>query len=127
MSRPVARTLLTPERPEYSFRWLLDRDFVPRVVTSWVRDTQSYIVWYRPDDKAPWQELTRSDRSKGPTFIPLTFEADNKTMQVAYNAGRDTMAIYRYDPNAKKLGELVAEHPRFDIRRRCIRATGCLA
>ena len=108
-------TLLTPERPEYSFRWLLDRDFVPRVVTSWVRDTQSFIVWYRPDDKSSWQELTRYDRAKGPTFIPLTFEADNKTMQVAYNAGRDTMAIYRYDPNAKKLGELVAEHPRFDI------------
>ena len=36
-------------------------------------------------------------------------------MQVAYNAGRDTMAIYRYDPSAKKVGELIAEHPRFDI------------
>lgn len=108
-------TLLTPDRPEYSLRWLLDRNFVPRVVTSWVRDTQSFIVWYRPDEKSSWQELTRYDRAKGPTFIPLTFEADNQTMQVAYNAGRDTMAIYRYDPSAKKLGELVAEHPRFDI------------
>ncbi|HVG03840.1 MAG TPA: hypothetical protein VM937_02755, partial [Burkholderiaceae bacterium] len=26
-------TLLTPERPEYSFSWVLDRNFVPRVVT----------------------------------------------------------------------------------------------
>ena len=108
-------TLLTPDRPEYSARWLLDRDHVPRVVTSWVRDTQTFVVWYRPDDKSSWQELTRYDRTKGPTFIPLTFEADNKTMQVAYNAGRDTMAIYRYDPSAKKVGELIAEHPRFDI------------
>ena len=107
--------LLTPDRPEYSISWILDRDLVPRVVTSWVRDTQTFIVWYRRDEKSPWQELTRYDRAKGPTFIPLTFEADNKTMQVAYNAGRDTMAIYRYDPSAKKVGELVAEHPRFDI------------
>ncbi|MBA2547859.1 MAG: S9 family peptidase [Burkholderiaceae bacterium] len=108
-------TLLTQNRPEYSGRWLVDRKYVPRVVTSWVRDTQTFIVWYRKDENSQWEELSRYDRSKGPTFIPLTFEADNQTMQVAYNGGRDTMAIYRYDPNTKKMGELVAEHPRFDM------------
>jgi len=108
-------TLLTLERPEYSGRWLLDRNLVPRVVTSWVRDTQTFIVWYRKDERSPWEELNRYDRSKGPTFIPLTFESDNQTMQVAFNGGRDTMAVYRYDPNARKMGELVAEHPRFDM------------
>lgn len=108
-------TLLTPQRPEYSGQWLLDGNLVPRVVTSWVRDTQTFIVWYRKDENSSWEELTRYDRSKGPTFIPLTFESDNQTMQVAFNGGRDTMAVYRYDPNTKKLGELVAEHPRFDM------------
>ena len=108
-------TLLTPDRPEFAGRWLLDRNLVPRVVESWVKDTQTFIVWYRKDDKSPWVELTRYDSTKGPTFIPLAFEADNQTLQVATNAGRDTMAVYRYDPNSKKLGELVAEHPRFDL------------
>jgi dipeptidyl aminopeptidase/acylaminoacyl peptidase len=108
-------TLLTETRPEYSIDWVLDRNMVPRAVTSWVRDTLTYIVWYRKDEKSPWEELTRYDRAKGPTFVPLAFEADNQMMQVAFNGGRDTMAVYRYDPNAKKFGELVAEHPRFDI------------
>jgi dipeptidyl aminopeptidase/acylaminoacyl peptidase len=108
-------TLLTSDRPEYSSRWLLDRKYVPRVVQSWVKDTQTFIVWYRKDASSPWTELTRYDRSKGPTFVPLAFEADNQTLQVAFNGGRDTMAIYRYDPNAGKLGELIAEHPRFDL------------
>lgn len=108
-------TLLTPSRPENSVEWLLDRNLLPRIVTSWVRDTTTYVVWYRKDENAPWTELTRYDRAKGPTFVPLAFEADNQTLQVAFNGGRDTMAVFRYDPNAKKLGELVAEHPRFDL------------
>jgi dipeptidyl aminopeptidase/acylaminoacyl peptidase len=108
-------TLLTHTRPEYTGRWMLDRNLLPRVVTSWVKDTQTFIVWYRKDEKSPWTELTRYDRSKGPTFVPLAFEADNQTLQVAFNGGRDTMAVYRYDPNDRKLGELVAEHPRFDL------------
>jgi dipeptidyl aminopeptidase/acylaminoacyl peptidase len=108
-------TLLTQDRPEHSVRWLLDRNYVPRVVESWIKDTTSYIVWHRKDEASPWTELTRFDSSKGPTFVPLAFESDNQTLQVAFNGGRDTMAVFRYDPNAKKLGELVAEHPRFDL------------
>ena len=42
-------------------------------------------------------------------------KSDDKTLQVASNAGRDTMAVYRYDPHAKKLGELIAQHPRYDM------------
>lgn len=108
-------TLITPDRPAYTTEWLLDRNMVPRVAESWVKDTTTYIVWYRKDEKSPWEELTRYDRAKGPTFVPLTFEADNQTMLVAYNGGRDTMAVFRYDPNAKKFGEIVAEHPKFDM------------
>lgn len=107
--------LLTPGRPARSSGWVLDRDYVPRIVTSWVKDTLTFIVHYRRDGKSPWEELTRYDPSKGPTFIPLAFESDNQTLQVAYNGGRDTMAIFRYDPNTKKLGELIAQHPRYDM------------
>ncbi len=107
--------LLTQTRPEYAGRWILDRNYVPRVVTSWVKDTQIFIVWYRKDENSAWEELTRYDRTKGPTFVPLAFESDNQTLQVAYNGGRDTMAVFRYDPNTRKLGELMAQHPRFDM------------
>jgi dipeptidyl aminopeptidase/acylaminoacyl peptidase len=48
-------------------------------------------------------------------MIPLAFETDNQTLQVAYNGDRPTMAVFRYDPAAKKLGELIAQHPRYDM------------
>jgi dipeptidyl aminopeptidase/acylaminoacyl peptidase len=108
-------TLITPDRPVRSSNWVLDRNLVPRVVTSWVKDTQTFIVHYRKDENSPWVELTRYDRTKGPILVPLAFEADNQMMQVAFNGGRDTMAIFRFDPNANKMGELVAEHPRYDM------------
>lgn len=108
-------TLLTPERPANSFRWVLDRNHVPRVVTSWIKDTNTYVVWYRKDADSPWQELTRYESTKGPTFVPLAFESNNRTLQVAFNGGRETMAVYRYDPQERKLGELLAQHPRYDM------------
>ncbi len=108
-------TLITTNRPEFAFGWILDRNHVPRLVSSWVKDTNTYIVHYRATEDAPWTEIARYDSTKGPTFIPLGFEDDNKTVLVAYNGNRDTMAVYHYDPEAKKLGNVVAEHPRFDM------------
>ncbi|MCX7621734.1 MAG: prolyl oligopeptidase family serine peptidase, partial [Acidimicrobiales bacterium] len=108
-------TLMTPQRPSNTVRWVLDRNLVPRVVTSWVKDSTSYIVWYRKDADSPWEELTRYDMAVGPVFVPLAFEANNRTLQVAFNGGRDTMAVFRYDPETRKLGELLAQHPRYDM------------
>jgi hypothetical protein len=48
--------------------------------------------------------------------VPLGFLSDDKTLMVASNAdGRDTMAIFRFDPETRKLGEVLAQHPRFDV------------
>lgn len=109
-------TLLTGGRPaDYTTEWILDSKLVPRVVTAWIRDTQTFVTYYRKDEKSDWTEISRYDRDKGPTFVPLAFESNDQTLQVAYNGGRDTMAVFRYDPNAKKIGELIAAHPRFDM------------
>ena len=35
--------------------------------------------------------------------MPLYFEKDDQTLLVATNEGRETMAVFRYDPNARKL------------------------
>jgi dipeptidyl aminopeptidase/acylaminoacyl peptidase len=109
-------TLLTSGRPsEYARQWILDGKLVPRVLTAGVKDRTTQVVWYRRDDKSPWTEIARFEGNKGPAFVPLAFESDGTTLQVATNAGRDTMAVFRYDPEAKKLGELIAQHPRYDM------------
>ena len=46
---------------------------------------------------------------------PLGFDYDNKTMYVASNIGRDRSAIYTYDPNTDKLGEMVFGHDVVDV------------
>ncbi|MGS0535285.1 alpha/beta hydrolase family protein [Pseudoalteromonas sp. SaAl2] len=40
---------------------------------------------------------------------------DNKTLFVASNIGRDTSAIYRFDPEKNKLGELIFAEPGIDV------------
>ncbi len=109
-------TLLTSGRPsEYAQEWVLDSKLVPRVLVAGVKDKLTTVVWYRKDEKSDWTELARYESNRGPAFVPLAFEADDRTLQVAYNGGRDTMAVYRYDPDARKMGELIAQHPRYDM------------
>jgi len=118
--------LLTQDRPERvvfdngsddvaPIGWVVDGNLVPRIAVSNPKDTTLTVVYYRKDESSPWEELARYDAVKGPAFVPLYFEKDNQTLLVASNAGRDTMAVFRYDPNAKKMGELIAQHSRFDM------------
>jgi dipeptidyl aminopeptidase/acylaminoacyl peptidase len=95
--------------------WLLDSKQVPRVVGAAVKDTTTAVIHYRASASAPWKEIARFDVVKGPAFVPLGFAGDDKTLLVATNAGRPTMAVFKYDPEAGKLGELLAEHPKFDL------------
>jgi dipeptidyl aminopeptidase/acylaminoacyl peptidase len=114
--RSGRHVLLTQGRPaSRTTSWLLDSKLVPRVVSATVKDSVTEVVYHRGGENDAWAEIARFDATRGPTFVPLAFESDDKTLQVASNEGRDTMAVYRYDPAAKKLGELIAYNPRYDI------------
>lgn len=108
--------LLTAGRPaSHTSQWILDSKLVPRVVTAWIKGTASFATYYRAGSEAPWREIARHESHRPPILRPLAFESDDRTLQVASNAGRETMAVYRFDPEAKALGELIAQHPRYDI------------
>jgi dipeptidyl aminopeptidase/acylaminoacyl peptidase len=108
--------IITQGRPtERTVSWLLDSKLVPRVVTALSYDFNTYTVYYRAGPDAPWEKLTTYNQFDGNILVPLAIEADDKTLQVANNTGRDTMAVFRYDTVTKKLGELIAGHPRFDM------------
>ena len=112
--RTGKKTLLTFDRPERVFDWVLDRNDTPRVALSFVKNENIYVVHYRESDASPWQELFRFDRGSDVTF-PLYFDDDNQTLIVASNVDRRTMGIYRYAPRDRSRGELLAQHPRFDM------------
>jgi dipeptidyl aminopeptidase/acylaminoacyl peptidase len=116
------RTLLTFTRPERVYDYVLDNKQVPRVARSSVKDELTTIVWYRDGEDAPWREIARQEgpsRATSPQaferIAPLAFESDDRTLIVASNSDRDTMAIRKYDVEKKVLGETLAAHPRFDM------------
>jgi dipeptidyl aminopeptidase/acylaminoacyl peptidase len=109
-------TLVTENRPTRTTGWVLDRNRVPRVTTAWIKDTLTFVIHYRKDESSPWEEIARYEDNKPGKFFPIQFEADNQILHVAYNGGgRDTTAIYRYDPNARKFLDVLVEHPKFDM------------
>jgi len=109
-------TLISGERPVFSGEWILDNKGVPRVVTAWIEDTLTYVVHYRKSVDSPWKEIARNERTSGAAFVPLGFLSDDKTLMVASNTGgRDTMAIFRFDPETRQFGEILAQHPKYDV------------
>ncbi len=109
-------TLLTQGRPaERTGDWLMDQNLVPRVVTASIEDTLTRVVYYRKSAEAAWQEIGRFDAAKPGAIVPLAIEDKSGMLRVASNQGRDTMAVFRFDPETKKLGEMIAAHPRYDM------------
>ena len=109
------KTLVSFDSPGNVARWVLDRDNTPRAAWQINSKTMKWAFYYRSDDKAPYKKLREWDPQLNEVVIPLSFDADGKTMFVASNIGRDTMAFFRFDPEANKLGELVYGDDRFDM------------
>lgn len=109
--------LMVEDAPADTRRWLLDWDGVPRVAMALDPTVPKDIVWYREDAKSPWVRLMEFDAGMGDVdqMTPLGFTEDNKSLYVASNVGRERSAIFVYDPRAKKLGDVVFEHPLVDL------------
>lgn len=109
--------LLTIERPSDRISsWMMDGKLVARVATARGRGASTeQVIYYRSNADSPWKELARFDSTKPPAFVPLAFDAEDKHLYVASNEGRKNMAIYRYDPEARKIVEMVAQHPQYDL------------
>ena len=116
--------LLTEDSPGFVVRWIVDRNYVPRVAVSQAERKRGNpknlrTVWYRDGAGAKWEKLFEFPMIGGwaveEQYIPLAFDYDNATLYIAHNAGRDKLAIYKYDTKARKMGELVLEDPLVDV------------
>jgi dipeptidyl aminopeptidase/acylaminoacyl peptidase len=107
---------LTFDAPADTLDYVLDWDNVPRVALALDQRKAMYTLWYRDGLDSPWTELLSYPYGSGlERMQALGFNADNKTLYVASNIGRDKAAIYTYDPKAKKLGDMILEHPLVDV------------
>jgi dipeptidyl aminopeptidase/acylaminoacyl peptidase len=110
------KSLLSFDSPGKVNNWVLDRNNEPRAAyRADGKEGGGYSFFYRSDARQPFRELRKWDHELKDIVIPLSFAPDNKTMFVASNIGRDTMAFFKFDPDTNTLGELVYGDDRFDM------------
>ena len=76
-------------------------------------------VLYRKPGKKKWTTLVEFEEANG-GYYPAWISDDGERMYVSSNVDsngemRDKSAIYRYDIDANKIGELIFEHPDVDV------------
>lgn len=91
---------------------VLDRAGRVRVVSK--LDGLVQTIDYRADDDKEWEQvINQSALDEG--IVPLAFDYDNNTFYVASNKGRDRLAIYRYDLETGKLGDMLYADGTYDV------------
>ena len=73
------------------------------------------LSYYRPEPDAEWRVVHTTHFFDGSVFMPVAFTADNKSLYVATNEGRDTTALHTFDPETGRLGDLILADDRADV------------
>ncbi len=117
-TRTGRNTLLTFDSPAETSGFLVDNNLVPRVAFASDLKAGRVQAWYRSDADTPWKLLADWDvvDPRADEIVPIRFEADNKTLIVSSNVGRDRAALFRYDPEQKKLLDMIAEDMLVDLK-----------
>jgi dipeptidyl aminopeptidase/acylaminoacyl peptidase len=114
------------QRPAHVQGWLLDQHGEPRIAYALEHGIVS--VHYREPATGAWRKLSESKAYTGDTsaFTPLAFGPDG-TLYVTSAAGRDKVALYRFDlASAKRDAEPLVELKDYDFRGSLVVADGKL-
>jgi dipeptidyl aminopeptidase/acylaminoacyl peptidase len=89
-----------------------------RVVTSvesrWFSHDARMTTWYRRSDASPWQNVQQTGLTEE-RWLAMFASADDDSLVVASRLGRDTRAVFRFDPSKKEMVDLMAGHPTEDL------------
>ena len=93
-------------------KWIVDHDGDVRGAFS-IKGLNAKLYYKNKLDKE--FTLLREYRPFEEGIAPIGFDFDNKKLFVTSNIGRDTSAIYRFDPETNKLGELIYGRDDVDV------------
>jgi dipeptidyl aminopeptidase/acylaminoacyl peptidase len=100
-TRTQQTTMLSRGAPAGAAQWLVDASDEPRMVMT-ERDGK-IAVHFRAAREQPWQKLREFDSSiSDEGFFPVQMLADGTSI-VGTSLGRDTAALYRFDPKLVQL------------------------
>lgn len=116
MNINTGRKSTVVSNPGYVQGWLADHNGVVRAGLSDTGEPDKLItrIIYRADEDSEWVTLDEfgwDDHG----WQPLAFTADNAKMYVSSNIGRDTAALYVYDPATKEMGEMIYGRDDVDV------------
>jgi dipeptidyl aminopeptidase/acylaminoacyl peptidase len=108
--RRYAETVV--KNPGNVVSWVTDRTGVVRLGIT--RDGLRTGVIYRENEQTPWRTMPLIDPARG-RVSPLGFDYDGRRLIVAATNEHKRRAVYYYDLEQGKLGEVIASHAQFDI------------
>ncbi len=94
--------------------WVIDHAGVPRVGIANAETEDMVRTFYRSTRKSEWKEIATFDPDS-PDWMPLRFDADNRTLFVTSNIGRKTRGIFRLDPETGRMGAEVYSDDTYDV------------
>ena len=92
-------------------QWITDHAGQVRVAVA--QDGLYTEIRYRDSEESEWIVIERNKFGES-GISPLAFDYDNETMFVSTDQGRNTAAVYRYNPKTRELGEMVFGHDEVD-------------
>lgn len=112
--------MLTFDSPGAMNNWVVDNSNQVRVGYTLEGDKASgklkYYVYYRDNNDSPWKKISEFIYQEEEGYLPVGFDADNKTMYVVGRSMKDdTKGLYIWDFATNKPKELVLRHPRADM------------
>lgn len=109
----LSRTVHTVvKNPGNVVSWVPDREGVVRLGIT--REGLRYGVIYRENEQAGWRTLPLFESARG-RISPLGFDHDGRRLIVAATNEQKRRAVYYYDLEQGRLGEVIASHEQFDI------------
>jgi dipeptidyl aminopeptidase/acylaminoacyl peptidase len=111
--------LLTFKNPGEATGWAIDsNNHIRAALRAEPRESadapRKRSLWYRSTSDGDWEKIHESVDEMD-ALQPLAFDTDDKTLIVSSRAGADRLALFRFDPTTRKIGEKLFEHPWLDI------------
>ena len=91
--------------------WLTDHDAKLRVAVA--LDGTNQVLLYRDKESDEFKPILTTDFKE--SLSPIFFTFDNKNLYAVSNIGRDKTAFLIFDTKTAKEGEVLFEHPDYDI------------
>ena len=107
------KSLVSLGKPGDVVQWLADRQGRVRIAITDEPGGKARTYWRASEDDR-WQ-LIEEFPVHDPKYMPVAFDGDGSLVVASRPEGKDTLALYRFDPVAKKLGELLAARPDVDL------------